>query len=217
MEAGILLLPGLLRGLRVTLEVFVLGAMLALGLSFAVGLLRLSRFPIVRTLAAAYVEFFRGTSLLIQLFWLYYALPFFGVELSALAAGVLGLGLNYGAYGSEVVRSAIRSVPKGQWEAAIALNLSPLVRFRRVILPQAWPLMLPPFGNLLIELLKGTSLVSMITLGDMTFQAMSLRTTYARYEVPLFLLLLVLYFLIATATSAIVRRLERRARVGRSA
>ncbi|PTQ52752.1 MAG: ectoine/hydroxyectoine ABC transporter permease subunit EhuC [Hydrogenibacillus schlegelii] len=217
MEAGLLLLPGLLRGLRVTLEVFVLGAMLALGLSFAVGLLRLSRFPIVRTLATAYVEFFRGTSLLIQLFWLYYALPFFGVELSALAAGVLGLGLNYGAYGSEVVRSAIRSVPKGQWEAAIALNLSPLVRFRRVILPQAWPLMLPPFGNLLIELLKGTSLVSMITLGDMTFQAMSLRTTYARYEVPLFLLLLVLYFLIATATSAIVRRLERRARVGRSA
>jgi len=217
MEDGFLLLLGLLRGLWVTLEVFVLGAMLAWTLSFAVGILRLSHFPIVRLLATAYVEFFRGTSLLIQLFWLYYALPFLGVELSALSSGVLGLGLNYGAYGSEIVRSAIRSIPKGQWEAAIALNMSPLVRFSRVILPQAWLLMLPPFGNLLIELLKGTSLVSMITLGDMTFQAMSLRTTYAKYEIPIFLLLLVLYFFIATATSGVFRLLERRARVGRSA
>jgi len=199
----------------VTLEVFFLGSVIAALLAFIAGMMRLSKFRIVRFVAAVYVEFFRGTSLLIQLFWIFYVLPFFGVDLSAMMAGVLALGLNYGAYGSEVVRSAIRAVPKGQTEAAIALNMAPTLRFRRIILPQAWPLMIPPFGNLLIELLKGTSLVSLITLSDLTFQAMSLRTTVSKLEIPIFALLLIIYFVIAYAVTLIMRAMEKKATVGR--
>lgn len=199
----------------VTLEVFLLGSVIAAMLAFVAGMMRLSKFRIIRFVAAVYVEFFRGTSLLIQLFWIFYVLPFFGVDLSAMMAGVLALGLNYGAYGSEVVRSAIRAVPKGQTEAAIALNMAPTLRFRRIILPQAWPLMIPPFGNLLIELLKGTSLVSLITLSDLTFQAMSLRTTVSKLEIPIFALLLIIYFVIAYAVTLIMRAMEKKATVGR--
>ncbi|PTQ55822.1 MAG: amino acid ABC transporter, permease protein [Candidatus Carbobacillus altaicus] len=216
LETLISLLPTLMKGLVVTLEVFLLGSVVAAVLAFIAGLMRLSKFRIVRFLAAFYVEFFRGTSLLIQLFWIFYVLPFFGLDLSALTAGVLALGLNYGAYGSEVVRSAILSVPRGQTEAAIALNMSPVLRFRRIILPQAWPLMIPPFGNLLIELLKGTSLVSLITLSDLTFQAMSLRTTVSKLEIPIFALLLIIYFVIAYAVTLLMRALEKKATVGRA-
>lgn len=216
LETMIQILPSLMKGLVVTLEVFLLGSVVAAVLAFVAGMMRLSKFRMVRFLAAVYVEFFRGTSLLIQLFWIYYVLPFLGIDLSALMAGVLALGLNYGAYGSEVVRSAIRAVPKGQTEAAIALNMSPTLRFRRIILPQAWPLMIPPFGNLLIELLKGTSLVSLITLSDLTFQAMSLRTTVSKLEIPIFALLLIIYFVIAYAVTLVMRALEKKATVGRA-
>ncbi|MDY0324459.1 MAG: ectoine/hydroxyectoine ABC transporter permease subunit EhuC [Candidatus Carbobacillus sp.] len=215
LETLIRILPSLMKGLMVTLEVFFLGSVIAALLAFIAGMMRLSKFRIVRFVAAVYVEFFRGTSLLIQLFWIFYVLPFFGVDLSAMMAGVLALGLNYGAYGSEVVRSAIRAVPKGQTEAAIALNMAPTLRFRRIILPQAWPLMIPPFGNLLIELLKGTSLVSLITLSDLTFQAMSLRTTVSKLEIPIFALLLIIYFVIAYAVTLIMRAMEKKATVGR--
>lgn len=216
MEAVVTLLPALLRGLKVTLEVFFMGSLLSALLAFLAGLLHLSRWRLARFFAGVYVEFFRGTSLLIQLFWIFYVLPFFGLDLSALTAAVLALGLNYGAYGSEVVRSAIQSVPKGQTEAAIALNMPPAMRFRRIILPQAFPLMIPPFGNLLIELLKGTSLVSLITLADLTFQGMSLRTTESKLEIPIFALLLLIYFIIAYAITLTMRTLERRTTAGRS-
>lgn len=102
-----------------------------------------------------YVEIFRGTSLLIQLFWIYFALPMvLDIRMSAMTAAILALGLNYGAYGSEVVRSSILAIPKGQIEASIALNMTPFQRMRRIIFPQAWTMMLPGFGNLQIELLK---------------------------------------------------------------
>ena len=135
------------------------------------GLLRLSKNPVIQAVATCYIEFFRGTSLLVQLFWAYYVLPFFGISLEAFVAGVLTLGMNFGAYGAEVVRGGIKSVPKGQWEAAHALNFSPEKRIKRIIIPQIFPIILPPMSNLTVELLKATALVALVTVVDLTFEA----------------------------------------------
>lgn len=201
-------LPALVEGLRVTLQLTVGGAVLALILSLLAGLGRRSQFRLLRWPATAYVEIFRGTSALVQLFWFYFALPFFGISLPALVTGVLVLGLNSGAYGAEVVRSAIAAVPRGQWEAARALNLDETRAMTRVILPQALPMMLPPAGNLLIELLKNTALVSLITLSELTFTAQVQRAATLE-TVPLFALTLLIYFVVAQVLSAGMRRLER--------
>ncbi|WP_029098452.1 ectoine/hydroxyectoine ABC transporter permease subunit EhuC [Brevibacillus thermoruber] len=209
------LFPSLAKGAALTVEVTVLSALVAFAASFLAGFGRLSRRKSVRALTAVYVEVFRGTSLLVQLFWLYYALPLLGVELPPLAAGVIALGLNHGAYGSEVVRSAVLAVPRGQTEAAIALNMTPWQRMRRVILPQAFVMMIPSFGNLLIELLKGTSLISLITLADLTFQGMVLRTFDASRTFEIFALVLVVYFALAYPLTLGMRGLERRLTAGR--
>jgi polar amino acid transport system permease protein len=199
----------ILQGALVTLELTVLGSALALVVAFTAGLARLSRFFAVRALATTYIEFFRGTSIFVQLFWVYFVLPFAGVSLSPLQAGVLALGLNVGAYGAEVVRGAVKSVPREQLEASIALNFSRYQRMRYIILPQALPLMLPTFGNNAIELLKGTAVVSLISLTDMTFQAQVVRAQTGNTLVP-FGTILILYFLMSWVISFLMRRLERR-------
>lgn len=208
------LLPPLLRGAEVTIEITLLSAVLALVLAFLAGFGRLSKYAPVRWITGVYVEIFRGTSLLVQLFWLYFALPILGIQLEPMLAGILALSLNYGAYGAEVVRSAILSVPTGQTEATIALNMSSLQRMRLVILPQAFLIMLPTFGNNLIELLKGTALVSLVTLSDLTFQGMALRTTTLQ-STTIFSLLLIIYFLIAYPLTLGMRWLERKVSAGR--
>ncbi|HWO95964.1 MAG TPA: ectoine/hydroxyectoine ABC transporter permease subunit EhuC [Bacillus sp. (in: firmicutes)] len=204
----------LLSGSAVTLQVLLYSAILAFVLSFLLGLMKLSKWTILRVISSVYIEVFRGTSLLVQLFWLYFALPLLGLELPAMAAGVLALGLNGGAYGAEIVRSSILAVPKGQTEATIALNMTNFQKMRLVILPQALLLMIPIFGNLLIELLKGTALVSLITLSDLTFQAMSLRMTTMQ-TTEIFTLLLVFYFVIAYPITLGVRWAEKKLSVGR--
>ncbi|GAA3409373.1 ectoine/hydroxyectoine ABC transporter permease subunit EhuC [Paenibacillus hodogayensis] len=210
------LLPALRTGTLITLKLTVLATAAALLMSVLAALLRRSRWKAVRVLAAAYVETFRGTSLLVQLFWLYYAFPLLlDIRLPVLTVAVLALGLNYGAYGSEVVRSALEAVPKGQTEAAIALNMSPFQRLRRIIGPQALAIALPSLGNLQIELLKGTSLVSLITLGELTYQGMLLRTYDMSRTTLIFGLILLLYFLIAQLLLLVVRLLERRFPAGR--
>ena len=135
------------------------------------GLMRLSKNPAIQGIATVYIEFFRGTSLLVQLFWVYYVLPFFGLSLEAFVAGVVALGMNFGAYGAEIVRAGIIAVPKGQWEAAHALNFSPAKRIKRIIIPQIFPIILPPAANLTVELLKATALVALVTVVDLTFEA----------------------------------------------
>jgi polar amino acid transport system permease protein len=199
----------ILQGALVTLELTVMGSALALVMAFLAGLGRLSRFFAVRALATAYIEFFRGTSIFVQLFWVYFVLPFAGLTLTPLQAGVLALGLNVGAYGAEVVRGAVKAVGREQSEACIALNLSRYQRMRHVILPQALPLMLPTFCNNAIELLKGTAVVSLISLTDMTFQAQVVRAQTGNTLVP-FAAILILYFIMASAISAAMRLLERR-------
>ncbi|WCF07651.1 ectoine/hydroxyectoine ABC transporter permease subunit EhuC [Paenibacillus thiaminolyticus] len=208
--------PALLQGAWVTLQIVCFSMMLAFICAFIAGLARLSKYRIIRFVSAVYVEIFRGTSLLVQLFWLYFALPMLlDIRMSAMAAAVLALGLNYGAYGSEVVRGSILSVPKGQYEAAVALNMSPWLRMRRIVLPQAMALMLPSFGNLLIELLKGTSLVYFITLMDLTYQGMVLRSFDNSSTPQIFALLLLIYFIMAYSLTLGIRWVERRAVKGR--
>ncbi|MBB3542941.1 ectoine/hydroxyectoine ABC transporter permease subunit EhuC [Rhizobium sp. BK399] len=199
----------ILQGAVVTVELTFMGSALALVVAFIAGLARLSRFFAVRALATAYIEFFRGTSIFVQLFWVYFVLPFAGVTLTPLQAGVLALGLNVGAYGAEVVRGAVKAIGREQTEACIALNLSRFQRMRYIILPQALPLMLPTFCNNAIELLKGTAVVSLISLTDMTFQAQVVRAQTGSTLIT-FATILVLYFLMALAISAVMRWLEHR-------
>ncbi|MDG0809126.1 ectoine/hydroxyectoine ABC transporter permease subunit EhuC [Cohnella rhizosphaerae] len=207
--------PLLWEGLKVTAEVAFLAAIAALALSGASGLCRVSKYRTVQWAAKTYTELFRGIPLLVLLIWVYFALPFAGLELPKLAAAVLAIGLNYGAFGSEIVRSSIEAVPAGQREAGIALNFTPAQRMLYLILPQALPRMLPPFGNLLIELVKATSLIYFITLSDLTYQAMILRNNFLPWTPHIFGLLLILYFLLSVVITVVVKWLERRLTEGR--
>ncbi|ASY65301.1 amino acid ABC transporter, permease protein (plasmid) [Sinorhizobium sojae CCBAU 05684] len=199
----------ILEGAWVTVQLTLMGSALALVVAFAAGLGRLSRFMAVRALATTYIEFFRGTSIFVQLFWAYFVLPFVGITLTPLQAGVLALGLNVGAYGAEVVRGAVQAIGREQREACIALNLTRYQAMRHIVLPQALPLMLPTFGNNAIELLKGTAVVSLISLTDMTFQAQVVRAQTGSTLIP-FATILVLYFIMAWLISLGMRWLERR-------
>lgn len=208
MPAPFDLLPYLLEGVWVTLQVFAGATVFAVLAALLAGLARLAPLWPVRWLAGAYVEVFRGTSALVQLFWFYFVLPEFGIFLEKRTVGIVVLGLNNGAYGAEIVRGAIRSIPRGQTEAAIALNLSSFDRVWRIILPQALVRMLPPWGNLQIEMLKNTALVLFIGVADLTYQSKVLQTDTQR-TVEIFGLSLLLYFLMALAVTGAVRLLER--------
>src|SRR5690606_5321423 len=156
---------------------------------------------------------FRGTSALVQLFWMFFVLPLFGVRLDPIPVAILALGLNVGAYGAEVVRGAVLSVARGQWEATIALNMTRTEALRRVILPQAFVAMIPPWGNLFIELLKSTSLVSLITLSDLAFKAQQLNQNTLR-TAEIFGLVMLIYLGISVLVTLGMRALERRAARG---
>ena len=161
----------LLLGTVTTIKVLICATILYAIISIIFGLMRVSNNSVVQSIATFYIEFFRGTSLMVQLFWFYYVLPFFGLSLEAFTSGVVAIGLNFGAYGAEIVRGGILAVPKGQWEGAYALNLSPAKRMSRIIIPQIFPIILPPAANLTVELLKATALVALVTVVDLTFEA----------------------------------------------
>ncbi len=195
-------------GLVRTIEVGAGAILLSFVLAFVAGIGRVARWRVIRWSSRVYVEFFRGTSILVQLFWLYFVLPKLGLQIPPIAAGILALGLNGGAYGSEIVRGALESFPKGQWEAATALNLSTLSTMFDVVLPQAIRTMLPPFCNLSIEVLKGTALVSLISVTDLTYAGYQIYSrTYRPLEI--FSLTLLMYLGLALCLTAVFRALER--------
>lgn len=205
----------LLTGARVTVEVTFLSAGLGTAIGLVGGIAALSRSRVVRALVRTYVEVFRGVSALILLFWAAFAVPqLLGVDLSILSAAVVALGTNMGAYCSELVRGSIRALPRGQTDAAIAVNLTPYRRLRHVVLPQALISMLPPYGNLLIEILKASALVSLLPdLDDIMRSAQILRNNRASIGVStteIYLGALLVYFLIARVIALAVGALERR-------
>lgn len=201
--------PRLWDGTFVTLQLSLGGAVLAFVIAVALGLASLSRFGVLRISSRVIVELFRGTSLVVQLFWFFYVMPQFGIELGALTCGILALGLNYGAYGAEVVRGSLNAVPKGQWEVTTALSMPWVAKMRRVIWPQAWALMLPGLNNLMVMLVKGTSLALLITLHDLTFVTDDMRRSAGTFVA--FGTGLVIYYLLALGFSSVLRLLERRA------
>lgn len=209
----------LLSGLAATVELTVFGIILCTIMSFAAGLAGRSRFRLVRIIVRIYVEGWRGTSELVQLFWIFFVVPvLLGFQFIPLWAGVIVLGLNHGAYGAEIVRGAVQSVPKAQYEGAIALNLSVSQRMRRVILPQAIVEMLPPFNTLFIQLLKATALVSLINVNELMWKTNNvLKLNYSGQLVLIFFMVLVLYLLLSILITVGMRSLERvaAANVGR--
>ncbi|CAN7647221.1 amino acid ABC transporter permease [Pararhizobium sp. LjRoot238] len=201
--------PLLLDGLAQTLLLFVIILPLGFGLGILVGLARLSRLRLVRYAAITFVELFRGVSLYVTLFWLYFAAPFLGMRLSVWEAGVIGCSLTHAAYSSEYIRAAVLSVHTSQHEAAIALGMSAFQRLRYVVLPQALVALLPLMGNEFVMLIKGTSIVSLIGLAELTEQAHSIIvSTYQ--PVPVLLAVLGIYFLLAQALIRLTRWMERR-------
>ncbi|MEU4084257.1 ectoine/hydroxyectoine ABC transporter permease subunit EhuC [Streptomyces aureus] len=210
--------PGLwklvLDGIWVTVQLLVLSALLAGFMSFLAGIARTSRRWVVRFLAGLYTEVFRGTSALIMIFWVYFVLPLaFGWQLVPLWAGTLALGLTYGAYGSEIVRGALNAVDPAQREGGIALGFTPWQRMRLILLPQAVPEMIPPFSNLLVELLKGTALVSVMGMGDLTFSATLVRLALQQ-SAEIYTYVLLVYFVLAFLLTRLMRGLEKRLKAG---
>jgi polar amino acid transport system permease protein len=188
--------PLLLSGTGVTVAQFLLGAVLTVVLALLFGLMKMSSNRLIKGSSVVYIEVFRGTSLLVQLYWIFFVLPLFGLTLEKFAAGWIAIGLNAGAYGAELVRGGIMAVPKGQWEAATAINMSAARRMWRIILPQALVNMLPAWGNLMIEILKGTALVSLISVTDLMFQAKQINaSTYQSAQI--FGAALLIYYVLA--------------------
>jgi polar amino acid transport system permease protein len=203
-----------LKGIWVTVQLLVLSSLLAAAVSFVVGIARVHRLWIVRFLAGFYTEVFRGTSALIMIFWVFFVLPpAFGWQLVPMWAGTLALGLTYGAYGSEIVRGALNSVDPAQVEGGIALSFTPWQRLRLIMLPQAVPEMIPPFSNLLIELLKGTALVSVMGMGDLAFSGNLVRLALQE-SAEIYTYILLIYFVIAFLLTRLMRGLEKRLKAG---
>jgi polar amino acid transport system permease protein len=203
-------IPLLLKGLVVTLELTVLGSLVAYVLGVVFAMLRRSGIPVLSQLVYLFVEFVRSTPLLIQVFVLYYLLPpTTGIRLSAFATGIIALGVHYGCYTSEVYRAGIDAVPKGQWEAATALSLPRRRVWTGIILPQAIPRVLPALGNYTISMFKETPLLLAIGVLDVLNRAKESGAETFRVIEP-YTLAGVLFLLISYPASIAVRRLERR-------
>jgi polar amino acid transport system substrate-binding protein len=204
-------LPLLLRGAGITIVLSVVSMALAMALGLVLAVTRFYNPPFVGGIATAYVEIYRGTPLLIQLFIIYYGLPNIGIALSPLAAAIIGLGMNYAAYEAEVYRAGIEAVPHGQVEAALSLGMPRALTFQTIIFPQAFRISLPAVTNDFIALFKDSSIVSVIAMVELTKTYGILAATTLRYF-ELGLVVAVLYFGMSYPLSILARRIERRMR-----
>ena len=202
------ILPIILIGLTVTLKAAAAGFAIALSLGLAFALLRRSRVKAISWTTAFVVEFLRDTPLLVQLFFLYYVLPEFGIVLPAFLTGALALGLQYAAYTSEVYRGGIEAVQRGQWEAATALNLTRMQTYKDIIIPQAVPRIVPAMGNYLVAMIKETPVLSVVTVLEMMGLANMIGERTFEYLVPL-TLVGVIFLLLTLICSAGLHRLQK--------
>jgi len=201
------ILPQLARAAVVTIEATFVGFALAAVLGLVLALLRRSRNPWTSTITGGFIEFIRSTPVLIQIFFVFFVFPRFGVVIPAFAAGVMALGLHYACYCSEVYRAGLEGIPRGQWEAAVALNLSPFRTYRDVIIPQAIPPVVPALGNYLIGMFKETPLLSAIAVVELMQTAKIIGSETFRYLEPI--TMVGVFFLVMSLVSAAgVRRVE---------
>ncbi len=203
------ILPDLLRGLEVTVAATAAGSLVALVLGLVLALLRRSPFRPLSALTGGLVEFVRSTPLLIQIYFLFYVMPRWGLRLTPFVTGVIALGVHYSTYTSEVYRAGIESVPHGQWEAARALSLSPTRTFLRIVLPQAIPPVVPALGNYIVAMFKETPLLSTITVLELLYTAKDLGAQTFRYVEP-FTLVGVLFLVVSLIAAGGIRFVERR-------
>jgi polar amino acid transport system permease protein len=203
------ILPDLLLALVTTIEITLLGSVIALLLGLVFAVLRRAHIPVLDQVLWAFIEVVRSTPLLVQVFFLFFVLPQFGVTLSAFVVGVLGLGVHYATYSSEVYRAGIDAIPKGQWEAATALSLPRLRVWTGVILPQAVPRVLPALGNYVISMFKEVPLLLAIGVVEVVNEAREIGSLTFRYTEP-YTIAGLLFLLLSYPASMLVRRLERR-------
>jgi ectoine/hydroxyectoine ABC transporter permease protein EhuC len=205
-----------LRGAVLTLEISILGIILGFSLAVPLALGRLSKFLPSKWIATGYVEAIRGTPLLVQIFVIYFGLRASllaaGVDFSPFAAGVLAIGLNSAAYQAEIIRGGIESVPKGQMEAARSIGMTRMQAMRYVILPQGFRLMLPSMTNEFIILIKDTSLVSVISVTELTYWGRQINAIYFEPFLVFFFIALV-YFIMTFTTSKLLRIVERKYKI----
>ncbi len=193
-----------------TLEIAVFALALALALGVVFGLMSTSHNRLIRIIARVYVEFFQNTPLAIQVFFVFYALPYAGVALSQVTIGILCVGTYTGAYMSEAVRAGIGSIPKGQFEAAQSQGFTYIQTMMLIILPQTIKIILPPMVNQMVNLVKNTSIVTMIAGGDLMYRANAFATNGTMSYGPSYLLCGFLYFLLCFPLTTWARRYEDR-------
>jgi polar amino acid transport system permease protein len=203
------ILPLLLEAARITVFATVIGFAVAVVLGLVLAILRMSRRWFISVPVGALIEFVRSTPLLIQIYFAFYVLPEFGIVLPAMVAGIAGLALHYSAYTAEVYRAGLQGIRRGQWEAAVALNLGPWTTYRDVVLPQAIPPVVPALGNYLIAMFKDTPLLSAIAVVELMQRAKIIGSDTFRYLEPI-TLVGVFFLVMSLASSALVRRVERR-------
>jgi polar amino acid transport system permease protein len=201
------ILPVLGQASIVTVEATVISFVVAAVLGLVLAILRMAPIAVISVPVALFVEAVRSTPLLIQVFFIYFGLPKFGIVIDALPAGIIALGLHYATYCSEVYRAGLSGVPRGQWEASVALNLSPAATMRKIIIPQAIPPVVPALGNYLIALFKDTPLLSAISVIELMQTARVIGSTNFRYVEPV--TLVGLFFLFFSLIAALgVRHVE---------
>jgi His/Glu/Gln/Arg/opine family amino acid ABC transporter permease subunit len=214
-EDMISFLPALLRGAELTIAVSLLAYVLSLIVGLLVGVARISRYWPLRALATPYVQFIRGTPLLLQLFFIYYVLPYAGLILEPFTSAIWGLTINYSAYMAEVFRGGILAIPKGQWEAGLSVGMSRRLLLRRIILPQALRIVVPALGNFFVSIFKDSALVSVITMRDLMFSGQILAAaTFRHFEI--FTEVAVIYFLISYPAAKLVEYIEKRLDISRA-
>ena len=198
------------QGAGVTVELTVGGIVVALVDAFLCGILSRSRPRVIRVVVRIWVEGWRGSSELVQLFWVTFAAPaLIGFKLVPLWAGIIVIGLNIGAYGAEIVRGALDAVPQEQREGAVALSFGPWQQLRKVLLPQSMVEMVPPFNTLFIQLIQATSLASLINVSDITYQGKQILEPTFSSQMPLILtIMLVMYLILSLVLTGIMRLLE---------
>lgn len=208
-DFAIAIIPDLLGGLLVTVQITLLSMALALALGLFVAIIRYLRIPLVSRLFTFYVLFIRGTPLLVQAYLVYYVLPEYGVTLPTFTTGVIVLGVNYSAYTAEVYRAGIEGVHRGQWEASTALSLPAHRTWFRVILPQSVRTVVPVLGNYLIQMFKDSAVLFAITVVELMRTANTIGSREFRYLEP-FTIAALLYLIVSYTSSLIVKRLELR-------
>ena len=179
------ILPELLAAAVITIEATLLGFAVAAVLGLVLAILRMSQNPWISNPITGFIEFIRGTPVLIQIFFMFYVLPQFGITMPALLTGVIALGLHYATYCSEVYRAGLENIPRGQWEASTALNLTTYRTFKDVIIPQAIPPVVPALGNYFIAMFKETPLLSAIAVVELMQTAKILGSFSFRYLEPI--------------------------------